>query len=193
MKSHPILFSAPMVRALIAGTKTQTRRLVKPQPGSQVAPWSRDGLWKWLISETGHSAGEWFKCPYGVPGDLLWVKEAWFVSSSYDTWPPRHIPADVSVEYVNAVDGGLLMGRYRHARFMPRWASRITLRVTDVCVQRLGEISEGDAMAEGYPGFLECGLDPHGWYRRLWDELHGAGSYKTYPWVFALTFERIKP
>lgn len=201
MKSHPILFSAPMIRALLAGTKSQTRRIVTRTNSLVNGSACNAASWASLDFQSDRVFVDGGPSPTGNPGpylhvprqgdetvhriyprwqpdDLLWVKEAWRVGKGYDEvgGEPHH---------------DVVTGRYRHARFMPRWASRITLKITDVRVQRLGEISEGNAMAEGYPGFRECGLDPHGWYRKLWNAINGEGSYASNPWVWAITFERI--
>jgi hypothetical protein len=120
MKEHGILFSAGMVRAILAGTKSQTRRTAKP-------------LW--------------------IVGDLLWVRETWRTDEVWDGHPNRNIPKGGSVMYL-ADEGwnGIVAfgwGRYRLGMFMPRWASRITLEVTGVRAERLQDISEADAIAEG--------------------------------------------
>jgi hypothetical protein len=147
MTDRPILFSAPMVQSLIAGRKTQTRRIINKQaahdaiavfgPKFLTLPGNRDLL------------------PVGViPGDRLYVREAWRTWRSADELPPRDlIPHDGRPLWYEAdpfeLRTGLDVGRYRHARFMPRWASRLTLTVTDVRVQRLQDISEADATDKG--------------------------------------------
>lgn len=131
--SRPILFSAPMVRAILDGTKTQTRRALK---GAQPA----DPVDRWL------AAGQVLRCPYGALGDTLWVRETWRGDPvEYRADTHSHGPADGSrdAESVN----------WRPSIFMPRWASRLTLRITEVRVERLQEISEDDAAAEGVAAY----------------------------------------
>src|SRR4051812_10208675 len=165
VRERPILFSGPMVKALLAGTKTQTRRVMRPQP-------ERDshGLW------TGLGMGGYFAehvfgpcalklgtpCPHGVPGDHLWVRETWqcYVVGKNDLLAPTPRPALCSIGYAatedtrvgTASDFARYEGPWRPSIFMPRWASRLTLEITDVRVQRLQEITEEDARAEGMPG-----------------------------------------
>jgi hypothetical protein len=159
MKERPILFSAPMVRAILAGTKTQTRRVYKGTP-------RLDG--EHHTNGSGETWTDWGRCPYGKPGDRLWVREAWRVGTKYDTKAPRDLaPRSMTVEYeaggyaCNGLTGGwgthypatreypAWVGKLRPGMFMPRWASRITLEVTGVRVERLQDISEADAIAEG--------------------------------------------
>ena len=161
MKERGVLFSAPMVRALLAVAKTQTRRLVKLREfgpsTTRGYDWTfRDkrALWndvgtKWLIE----------RCPYGVPGDRLWVREthAKFAVGDRGGIVPQCVAyratcdADGSFDYVNNGDEimHLKVTKWTPAIFMPRWVSRITLEVTEVRVQRLQDISEEDARAEG--------------------------------------------
>lgn len=185
-RERPILMSGPMVRALLAGAKTQTRRVA--QPKRSIEPMTDE-------------------CPYGQPGDTLWVREAWAAQHACDHLKPSEMrTADTRVHYAATEDlGGL---RKRPGMFMPRWASRITLRVTDVRVERLQDISEADAVAEG--------IGPHrkgGWwweqppdgiagsnhfgaktardaFRALWESINGGGSWDENPWVWVVSFER---
>ena len=156
----PILFSAPMVRAILDGRKTMTRRVVTPQPSDSTMQWLTDaedrkaGGWQWLLEQ---QMTRW------RPDDTLWVREAWRTSPAYNRAPPRDIPRDAPVEYL--IDpGGVLTGRYRHPRFMPRWFSRVTLRVTDVRIERLQDISEADAVAEGMI-WQEPTAEDHQWWK----------------------------
>ena len=206
MADRPILFSAPMVRALLAGTKTQTRRIIMPQPhecvtGAGVITRSGEGQtdeWSWLSGDLSDLDGWSFEGDFKtrfIPGDRLWVREAWRTESAFDKLKPSEVPSDrLAMEYL-ADDVRLYSGRYRHARFMPRWASRVTLPVVDVRVEQLQDISEADAIAEGLsalskdgtlykygipdrdglPGNDDCGwhwqdwhADPVAAYKRLW-------------------------
>lgn len=196
MKESQILFSAPMVRALLAGTKTQTRRQVafpRTRPSFVVLDHGQ-GWWPYQ-SDDGESElcddgmEHPYVSPYGKPGDRLWVREAWKAHSMFDHLPPRDIP-ESRIWYM-ADDGYKAESRYRHARFMPRWASRILLEVTAVRVEQLQDISESDAMAEG------CYTDPacpaYDAYRSLWEQINGPGSWDANPWVWVVEFKRVTP
>ena len=138
MTERGILFSAPMVRALLDGTKTQTRRVMR----------ARDRV--------RDSNGERVPSPYGVPGDRLWVRETWCQPNpmAREVVYRADIPAELLDEerQVRREVGSGAYAPWRPSIFMPRWASRITLEVTDVRVQRVQDISESDAAAEGVPG-----------------------------------------
>lgn len=235
MRERPILFSGPMVLAILAGTKTQTRRIIKPQPvGGDRIHESEDG---WVVGRMRDSENAWgeLRCPYGVPGDRLWVRETWrigawdenegriaidYVDGSDKHW--RSDPTDEDGEKFNRLwqgscdelhrkgisadsDGqyqwkpGDSPLRWRSGRFMPRWASRITLEVTEVRVQRLQEISEEDAKAEGSPReFLTDQQNMNDWesyrsaYLRLWESINGQGAWDANPYVWAITFRRLE-
>jgi hypothetical protein len=219
MTDKPIIFSGPMVRALIDGRKTQTRRVLKPQPRENVF-WGPEWYAPVKIDNHGEEypgadvfgiyGEEWGqRIPY-APGDRLWVREAWKSDRAYDDLAPSEMGGDEPLIYVadNEVqrwgwkpDVLSRWGRYRHARFMPRWASRLTLTVTDVRVQRLQEISDHDAWAEGVNPCEEghacpggpygscCGhFDYIGPFRTLWNSLHGPDAWSANPWVAAVTF-----
>ncbi len=202
MADKGILFSAPMVRALWDGRKTQTRRALTVQPpepctfaGFYSVPLSGAFQCRFQGETTMHTQ----RLPY-APGDRLWVREAWRASKDYDAYPPREIsPWPVHYEADGKPDPRDelgMNGRYRHARFMPRWASRLTLIVTDVRVQRLQEISTDDVIAEGVSlpwvqggtlAMMAQGIAKDG-YRSLWNSLHGPDAWDANPWVVALTF-----
>ncbi len=215
MKGKPILFTAPMVRALLAGTKTQTRRVVKPQPfddscAGQPMVGHRDLAGTFAPSVFGSCMAKLAPCPYGAVGELLWVRETW-------TWPGEGevlYRADPQAEHL--VDhwkaNGFPVVNWRPSIFMQRQHSRITLRITEVRVQRLQQISQADAQAEGIeresadppfyyvPGLCQqtaVGVEERQeqpevvCYSRLWTHINGAGSWAANPWVWALTFEVI--
>jgi hypothetical protein len=215
-KERPILFSAPMVRALLAGTKTQTRRLVKYERA--IGSGGRAGWYvpkypqKFLTNEQFVS----HCCPYGQPGDRLWVREnGWerpertpkMMREGADTWEPYYYDADGLSEQ-EAEDFKAWGFKRRPSIHMPRWASRILLEVTEIRVQRLQQISEADAQAEGCSCYV-CdrpmdGLseaDCHCFhrkanatdYRDLWESINGEGSWDANPYVWAVSFTRIKP
>ena len=203
MGERPILFSGPMVRAILAGAKTQTRRVVKPAPGKQAA-WLTPALLndspRAAMVDGGaqfaHPRGgplTWVRCPYGAPGDTLWVRETW----QTETDPSDRDPA--MVRY--AADGPVITEgdrwTWRPSIHMPRWASRITLRVTSVRVERLHAITEDDARAEGIAS-LSVQTGPHAILGRpfatefaaLWRTINGPESWGAYPWVWVVGFER---
>jgi hypothetical protein len=207
-KERPILFSGPMVRALLEGRKTQTRRLVTVpwQGGRRTLPFA-----PYWVEEDGRllfcdEAGEyhpWVDCthPYGVPGDRLWVRETW---APVDRSPRRiHFAVDrASWLRVDTEDGYrwdfrerwgsdcVPPSRLKPGIHMPRWASRITLEVTDVRVQRLQEISEDDVVAEGLD-LINGDRRKQDAYAELWDDLNGKRApWKSNPWVWAISFRR---
>lgn len=146
---RPILFSAPMVRALLAGTKTQTRRVVKLLGAEVVEEREhqtrrRPGVWS-------PEADDWVPCPYGVPGDRLWVRETWRTERRFDSVAPKAVPPESLIQHAEEEPEPSrgVYGKTRPSIYMPRWASRITLEVTGVRVERLQSISEEDAKAEG--------------------------------------------
>lgn len=195
----PILFSAPMVRAILAG-KTQTRRIIKPQPGGHTA-WKDEESGLWFTSGHGEAGDR--NVPLRCqPGDRLWVKETFRGAAGYDHQPPRdwgNKPIWYCADGEPPASGSwwFLSNRARSPLYMPRWASRIDLLVTDVCVQRLRDITEDDAKAEGAPATLvppDGGSAPHtAGFIEIWGKINGAGSWDANPWVAAITFERIRP
>ena len=176
MNEKPILFSGPMVRALLAGIKTQTRRLVKYNNMlGEPAEWCSS------VAEPGwiHICGDFRRfCPYGQPGGRLWVRETWRSMGKCNK--------GTDVVFYRA--DGHVDGPWRPSIFMPRWASRITLEITEVRVQRLQEISEADARAEGAKH-----MPDHRWhFREIWDSINGKKyPWASNPWVWCLTFKRV--
>lgn len=207
MKTRPILFNGAMVLAILAGVKTQTRRAVNPQPehpqfgNRKMLAVDDEGAELYLHG--GPLLVRAIRCPYGLPGDRLWVREAWRVSSAQDSLAPRDLPDGLKAEYV--ADGPAIFdGRIRPGMFMPRWASRITLEITDVRVERLQDISEDDARAEGFSvdrisDYLDVvermdqteSRPATCLYRDLWDEINGDGAWDANPWVWAISFKRV--
>ena len=168
MKERPILFSAPMVRAILDGSKTQTRRVVKGE-----------------VVEGGVAEG----CPHGTVGDRLWVRETFRLSV------PAH-DGQTGFAIYKSDFSNPPQGLWKPSIYMPRKASRITLEITDVRVERLKDISESDARAEGVQASntaemkdgSPCYSLP---YRALWETINGTGSWDLNPWVWAITFKRI--
>lgn len=188
MKERPISFSAPMVRALLAGTKTQTRRALAPDLFI-----SSSGAVVRMKSAGPATTGiEQAHCPYWrEPGDRLWVREAWRTVAEANTLPPRDLTPAHRVWFESDAPHQPAAGRYRPPMFMPRWASRITLEVTEVRVERLQDITRGDAMAEGCPfPNMARGEDPRVWYEDLWCDLNGVESWRANLWVWVLEFKR---
>lgn len=202
---RPILFSGPMVQAILAGRKSQTRRVLKPQPlhhpiHGYFLPTQKDYTFADALPVDSSSIDA---CTPHSVGDLLWVREAWRVGRGYDEAPGS---AFTSPRVHFEADGGApeWAGRYRHARFMPRWASRITLRVTAVKVERLHDISEEDAIAEGVEETAFYDAAEHkvsagaSWsvgrlaFADLWSSINGPGSWQANPWVAAYSFERVR-
>jgi hypothetical protein len=237
MKERPILFSAPMVRAILAATKTQTRRVLKPQPsehhwellqGHQLkasAPVACvDGkmhvrFWHSIPQNTVWDKAGDASCPYGQPGDRLWVRETWFPDPpcdgtwGYTAWAGCRIGQIAGVperfrkprHCIYAADWKGIPLRWTPAIHMPRWASRITLEITSVRVERLLDISEADAIAEGctqnHNGYFWGG--PHSVsglkqmatakqaYQDLWKSINGPESWEANPWVWVVEFKEI--
>ena len=199
MKEKPILFSGPMIRAILANTKTQTRRIFKPDRMT----WDANGRYTTHamrggeLSITGSGPfkpSSWLHyCPYGQPGgDRLYVRETWAAPHAYDHLPPRLIPQDARIHYAATEDrGGLL---WRPSIHMPRWASRITLEITRVRVERLRACNEVDAIAEGAP-WAACGAPQEGSHKagfaQLWEQINGHGSWEANPWVWVIEFRRL--
>lgn len=192
MADRPIIFSGPMVQALLAGRKSQTRRVLKPQPTGPVV------YHQTLTS--GMCVGLEREPPY-APGDRLYVREAWRVPVALDDCPPRDMKPGWPPFLHREADAPNppTWGRLRPGMFMPRWASRLTLTVTEVRVQRLQEISAADSIAEGVEcdtctamGQSACrgrgcfaSIEA---YRHLWNSLHGPDAWGANPWVVAVSF-----
>lgn len=187
MKTRPILCSAPMVQALLEGRKTQTRRIVKPQPngGPQAEMINLGGAWGLL---DGILSGEWC-CPYGQPGDLLYVKET---VGKFDGREPDAYEGRYAADGEEAFDGWYWKRPLLPSIHMPRWASRLTLRITDVRVERLQDISEDDAYAEGVTHAEWGGMNAREGFRRLWESIYGTGSWDANPWVWVISFDVIQ-
>lgn len=221
MTAKPILFSGPMVHTLLDGRKTQTRRIVKPQPHhGPVGQMVNLGGADWAMDD-GDLSGQW-RCPYGVPGDLLWVRESGeLVRDAYDHDPATGQDLWRDVGWVHSADGTIAEKAHpfqiapladwigdcarlvRPSIHMPRWASRLTLRITDVRIERLLECSDDDARAEGLqwvtPGMYSVGgglpiigSDPRQVYFELWDHINGAGSAAANPWVWVVSFDVLR-
>lgn len=208
MKERPILFSGPMVRAILEGRKTVTRRAVKGlQIPTEDKTTPHEGL-RWSAlgqrhlrygfnvfgsteEECAHELARCGVCPFGKPGDRLWVRETF---------------ADIGCRLTFRADledgAHCSVTRWTPSLHMPRWASRILLEITSVRVERLQDISEEQAIAEGPPGLAFPAPPGSHWvtedgrrraFMRLWDDVNGAGAWDANPWVWVVEFKRVTP
>ena len=195
IKERGILFSGPMVRALLDGSKTQTRRALRPQPEGEFGPGAARNR-------------------FGLPGDRLWVRETYLAFGQWETRPKagkagdewyfvdRTLATGQRFRYaLDEPDADAASGRVagdpprwhrRTALFMPRAASRILLEIVGVRIERLREISPADALAEGL-GPVGAGDDPVLAYRSVWERINGAGSWEADPWVWVVEFRKLAP
>ncbi|HBN8303652.1 hypothetical protein SOJ57_01880 [Pseudomonas aeruginosa] len=216
-RERPILFNDQMVRAILEGRKTVTRRAVKDTGfyaidaaihGNEVALREREALST--------------RCPFGQPGDRLWVREAWTIDllaaysteKGYDSEYELRYRADDAAREIHVAPGepdpylalyDSQRGDWRPSIHMPRWASRILLEITAVRVERLQDISEEQALAEGVHGEpcdharqacsdIGCwGDTAKGAFGFLWEQLNGAGAWQAKPWVWVVEFKRVTP
>lgn len=199
-KERPLLFSGPMVKAILEGRKTMTRRVVKPEPEFDVEAASvqhEDGKAKAVFQSLSNCSGITVACPYGRPGDMLWVRETWAYNPDFN--PPYEFSTG---QYVYRADFGAepVAWNWRPSIHMPRAASRILLKITEIRVERLRDISEQDAKAEGVEAWAETLPDPEPFTARsapsqifsyLWQYINGPESWDKNPWVWAITFKRI--
>lgn len=186
MKERPILFSAPMVRAILDGTKTQTRRVVKSRPDKNMGP-RCVLLPNELAGEV--NAGDYTNCPYGQPGDRLWVRETFHTVDGHRAF----YRADYNHNPKGDKEHGIVWTPSIH---MPRWASRIALEVTGVRAEPLQDISDADVESEGIQEIVDAGIDHDGWprdaYRALWEQINGPGSWSANPWVWVIEFKVVE-
>ena len=212
MKERGMIFNAEMVRAILDGRKTQTRRIMKCQPvlnGNFYevfgAAWTK-GMTS-VPAVPGHSLST--NCPFGTVGDRIWVRETWAEAGAgapelqlYRANYPEHVPP----HYENLPPAEEI--RWTPSIHMPRWASRILLEITDVRVERLNSISEEDCWAEGIEavdGLFEnaeiidmalkigcCVEDSKPMFALLWESIYGDDSWQANPWVWVIKFKRIE-
>jgi hypothetical protein len=227
MKERPILFSGPMVRAILEGKKTQTRRVVRPQPILKPCADEKVGhAWHW---KKGRREAIWWEkiatpmsmlqhCPYGGPGDRLWVRETWYSVAENDQLKPTKMPHGPNSEQHWGYVAGLYnkfsgkvgkpgkpqwAGKTRASIHMPRWASRLTLEVTGVRVERLQDITEDDIVAEGIslikgkgwhnPVDNRCYPRAEWAFQYLWDSINAKRGFgwEVNPWVWVVSFPRM--
>ncbi|EPV1495869.1 hypothetical protein ACV2MU_003201 [Klebsiella pneumoniae] len=210
MTERGMIFNGEMVRAILDGRKTQTRRPIKWKQTRFTEIGEREDGSKWPWSEDAeHACDFWHPCPFGAVGDRIWVRETFqgplfdydlmdsyckdptpFEKPEFCVYKADGVPAP---EFYDADDE--LHCCWRPSIHMPRWASRILLEITDVRVERLNTISEEDAGKEGYP----ADPAPHGgemdkwlWFRQLWDGIYPEQSFKHNPWVWVISFKRVE-
>lgn len=203
MKERPILFKDPLVRAILSGQKTVTRRLLKMPHGF------------WETSATGELVPIPANCPYGKPGDRLWVRETWAADAQVDAVAPRdlsqgepiHYPADGAFRQTGCAM--ITLGKGRPSIHMPRWVSRILLEITEVRVERLQDITEEQVLDEGIgdhrftcdrpvepDGYPACSCGSIGYvdaFAELWNSINGPGAWDANPWVWVVEFKRVTP
>lgn len=204
MTDRPILFSGPMVRAILQGRKHQTRRLTGlKQFNSCPDRWRREG--EHFAFDGGFEYAPVPRCPYGQPGDRLWVRESAKLNSvCRDQWVSVHYLADDElIEYPYRDPKPFNFLKPTNSLFMPRWASRITLEVTNIRVERVQQISEEDAEAEGFPihvverTFLKCYPEPNERARKRIEafaryfDLLNPGTWDLNPYVWVLEFKEV--
>lgn len=209
MKERPILFSGEMVKALLDGRKTQTRRVIKPQPEhiTGVGRFADIDFYGWQKSKSEfydsiHTNFADY-CPYGQPGDQLWVRENCAIGFTDEAelacdyfadgerrWFERTIYNDSDRAWLTYINDGR-----RPSIHMPRWASRITLEITGIRVERLQEISDDDAEREGFIYYGETLAEPipTDKFQDYWDKLNAKRGYswESNPWVWCITFRRM--
>jgi hypothetical protein len=214
---HPIIFNGWSIRHILADEKTQTRRVVKPQPPSDVCSVMWDGMGRDWIGTVGsrNDPIRWSaKCPYGQPGDVLWVREAFRLPEWADETSPAEYAScrgkdagEMPVRY--EADGRAApfhdrvtvrgWGRKRLSIHMPRALCHLRLRVENVRVERVQEISEDDAMAEGVEPVTRQSTSVHDGdktsacavFKELWNDIHGDGSWEENPWVWVISFSKL--
>lgn len=200
MKEHGMIFNGEMVRAILDGRKTQTRRPIKWKQTRFTEIGEREDGSKWPWSEDAeHACDFWHPCPFGAVGDRIWVREAFRVhsratdvatlvykASERNSWTEQTRRVPVAVCNKPATPE-----KWTPSLHMPRWASRILLEITGVRVERLRSMSQDDARAEGViaaSGPMEAGLA----FRELWDSIYGEESWKANPWVWVIEFKRVE-
>ncbi|HCA3527039.1 ASCH domain-containing protein [Klebsiella aerogenes] len=211
MSERGMIFNAEMVRALLDGRKTQTRRPIKWKQTRFTEIGEREDGSKWPWSEDAeHACDFWHPCPFGAVGDRIWVREAFRVhsratdvatlvykASERNSWTEQTRRVPVAVCNKPATPE-----KWTPSLHMPRWASRILLEITDVRVERLNAISHADAIAEGAPPShpsIDCVSQEYGfpdfsrsWFGQTWQHIYGEESRDANPWVWVIEFKRIE-
>lgn len=196
MKERGMIFNSEMVRAILEGKKTQTRRIITNVGHDNCLPLqkrtkTKDGIYTHVMDAPIYDL-----CPFGKMGDRIWVRE------TFCAVPDHEEPAGCSA-LLYAADGNGPYGKWTPSIHMPRWASRITLEITGVRVERLNSISQEDAQAEGMEltGWRPTYSDPDSggeiWtpydnFAQLWESIYGEESWKANPWVWVIEFKRLE-
>lgn len=198
VKEYPILFTGPMVRAILDDKKHMTRRLVK----GQALEWLRPGMFSPAFVANPENG----MCPYGVEGGRLWVKET-FLHATYVSLAEsgdhrmgranlvEYVADGAQPRYLHPGVGGSPYMQKRPSIFMPRWASRIVLEITSVKAERLQDISEEDAIAEGVQAIgvgeikRAAAWSARQDFANLWDAINAPGSWALNPWVWCISFK----
>ena len=205
MNEKPILFQYDMIRAILKGRKTVTRRIIKPTvKGCTIGVYTQDGKVSSVVNvqEDGDPWTD-IKCPYGQVGDRLWVRETFFTFPSNDHLKPSEIPHTESIESMHKNDIDYLAspieyynrGRIRQSIFMPRWASRITLGITEIKIERVQDIEIRGIQNEGIrvPILVDSTEPLVNAYITLWDSINKKRGFgwDSNPWVWVIKFKRI--
>lgn len=200
MKERGMIFNAEMVRAILDGRKTQTRRIMAPQPADDIErcifPNPEAIGWKSSLRHKHGSTTAHF-CHYGKPGDRIWVRETWNKYGGLLTYRADHDWIDDMRKET------VCTAKWVPSIHMPRWASRILLEITDVRVERLSSISQEDAKAEGMeltgwrPTYSDPDsggevMTPYDNFAELWSSIYGDESWKANPWVWVIEFKRVE-
>lgn len=200
MKERGIIFNAEMVRAILDGRKTQTRRVMNNQPctltGETISVQQDDFNFRWAGDLHNDTSG-WFSCPLGKVGDRLYVRETFktgVCTESTIAYKATHKPSDLEEGWYEEI-------KWTPSIHMPRRYSRITLEITDVRVERLNDISQSDAIAEGAPPShptidaisRECGFPDfsRSWFGQTWWHIYGKENWQDNPWVWVIEFKRV--
>lgn len=217
MKERPILMNGAMVRATLAGIKTQTRRAIGLEYFSENDPdnWkcvrATDGIAQFVYK--GSPVERPAICRFGKPGDRLWVRESWRTVAGADDIAPRNLMNVEPFTHYEADESSAAgMGKLRPGMFMPRWASRLILEIPRVRVERLQDISHTDAIAEGVESIannygngaayrdysMKRPEDTTEWFacpirsfQTLWESINGAGSWDANPWIWVVEFKKM--
>ncbi|HBK4618642.1 TPA: hypothetical protein LLS58_003891 [Klebsiella michiganensis] len=198
MTERGMIFNAEMVRAILDGRKTQTRRPIKWKQTRFTEIGEREDGSKWPWSEDAeHACDFWHPCPFGAVGDRIWVRETWNKYGGLLTYRADHDWIDDMRKET------VCTAKWVPSIHMPRWASRILLEITDVRVERLNSISQEDAQAEGLeltgwrPTYSDPDsggevMTPYDNFAELWSSIYGDESWQANPWVWVIEFKRVE-
>ncbi|HHS9950822.1 TPA: hypothetical protein ACTW58_001842 [Klebsiella quasipneumoniae subsp. similipneumoniae] len=210
MKERGMIFNGEMVRALLDGRKTQTRRPIKWKQTRFTEIGEREDGSKWPWSEDAeHACDFWHPCPFGAVGDRIWVRETFCTVDDTQYGGGKWVDYRATPKFEASHPAGWDCApndaealKWRPSIHMPRWASRILLEITNVRVERLNAISQADAIAEGAPPShpsIDCVSQEYGfpdfsrsWFGQTWQHIYGEESWDANPWVWVIEFERVE-